>query len=135
LLLLDLDHLDDIRQQRGPTVGDAFLLRTARVIEECLREQQRGAFLARCESGVFAAIVAGQPDQARQVAEHLRRHIGSSLWAHRNDAGEALLSTTASIGMTPYGAGDSVTRIVERVEEALRQAKEGGRNKVVSLSP
>ncbi|MFP4058526.1 MAG: GGDEF domain-containing protein [Candidatus Brocadiia bacterium] len=132
LLVADIDHLGDINERFGRLVGDALLFKIARIIEERLQKKCPTAFLARYDGGQFGAIVAGKPDHAADVAEHLRKGVAAARWQYRGKEEEAVLETTISVGLAPYRRGDTSDSLMQRAEKVLRQAKDQGRDRVAT---
>lgn len=130
LMILDIDHFKKINDTHGHDIGD-------KVIQEIagrIRNSVRGADLA-CRYGGEEFLVA-MPDTdmnfASKAAERLRGEIAS----HRIgfNAGRDELSVTVSIGIASTESGpkdDTAQRLIKRADEALYEAKTGGRNRVI----
>ncbi|MEE8603023.1 sensor domain-containing diguanylate cyclase [Euzebya tangerina] len=117
LMLVDLDHFKRINDTYGHAVGDQTLRRTADVLQQKLR----GHDLAARWGGEEFLIVLPQLDTGGYaVAERLRTALA-----------EADLGITASIGFGTLGTDESVGQCLERVDRALYEAKERGRNQTV----
>ena len=128
LLLFDLDLFKRVNDAFGHVTGDRILTRFAAVLERHLPE---GAVVGRYGGEEFMAVLPGWPrEPARERAEAIRRTwVGT--WVEGPD-GDGL-RLTVSIGVaTLRGAEDSAEALVERVDEGLYEAKEGGRNLVVT---
>ena len=55
--------------------------------------------------------------------------VNADRW--HNDDGEALPAITISIGVAEYLDGETLDTLIERADQALYQAKQQGRNRVV----
>lgn len=127
LLAIDIDHFKAINDRHGHGVGDAVLKALVALVHERVRQDDE---LFRVGGEEFVLLLPRTPpDDARKVAEGLRRHI---------EASELLpgLRITVSIGVsirTPHGAFDPA-RWLAAADAALYEAKHGGRNRVV-LAP
>ncbi|MCG2581495.1 MAG: diguanylate cyclase [Marinobacter sp.] len=130
LLMLDIDHFKQVNDQLGHLVGDDCLVSVARL---CASEIQRsGDLLARYGGEEFSVLLPATPRQgARSVAERLRTIIAENP-VYPGD-GSSPVKLTVSIGvatMTPAN-GTGPEALIRRADEALYQAKESGRNRVV----
>jgi diguanylate cyclase (GGDEF)-like protein len=67
-------------------------------------------------------------DEAVLVAERIRAAVAASPVKTER----AMISMTASFGVTVIRPDDDMVSLFKRADEALRAAKEGGRNKVVA---
>ena len=120
VLMLDVDHLDDLNEHRGYEVGDAVLQRAAAVV----RDVAPGPRLAfRYGGDEFVLLVAGDADNARAVAEQARAAI-----AGQN--GE-LPAVTVSCGVASLSSPVEPWVALDRADAALRAAKCAGRDRVV----
>lgn len=78
----------------------------------------------------FAVFWTGAPaDMAAAMAERIRLAIGIRPFQTR----EGLLRCTVSIGLCRMKPEESLDDFIDRADQALYVAKEGGRNKVVVL--
>ena len=78
----------------------------------------------------IAAMGADLAD-AQRVAERIRLHVGEA--PIQVCGGKARLGVTISIGVAAsLGAEDTPDLLLKRADEALYQAKTGGRNRVVA---
>ena len=122
IILLDIDHFKAINDEYGHSVGDKVLKELARLINMNLRKND---LFARWGGEEF--IVIAERSSLREtliLAERLRRYID-------NYSFEVVKHVTCSLGVTEFKSGDTENLILERVDVALYEAKEGGRNQVV----
>lgn len=129
-LLLDLDHFKHINDRYGHDAGDQVLKEVARRITGSLREVD---LAARYGGEEFAVLLphTGKGD-ARIVAERLLKNVRKQQF---NFGGE-LLTVTASIGCAGNSDVSSMNPedLVKAADIALYEAKNGGRNRVVTYS-
>jgi two-component system cell cycle response regulator len=125
VLLLDLDHFKAINDTHGHAMGDAVL----REVAQRLRVELRAAdVIARWGGEEFLAVLAGAPSaHLMQVAERLRLALEHT----PIQIGRQSLPITASIGVATAPAGTAAEDLLEAADQALYQAKSGGRNRTV----
>ena len=122
LLIADIDHFKAINDAHGHPVGDEVLRAVAAALRAAVPP---GAEIGRLGGEEFVVLLprTGRAP-ARQVAEQARRAIAAldtSKWLP--DRG-----VTISIGATAFARGDDLAAILRRADEALYEAKRGGRN-------
>jgi diguanylate cyclase (GGDEF)-like protein len=80
-------------------------------------------------SGQRFALLLPNADtsSATQIVENVRREIESLQFVH----GESTIGVTVSCGVASAVADDSTEMVLQRVAGALREAKQGGRNRTV----
>ena len=123
LLLLDIDHFKKVNDSYGHDVGDMVLKTFVRAVTECIRQED---IIARWGGEEFTILLPQTgKDAALQQAERLREQI--SLYDF-----PTVGHMTASIGHTELQDQDTPDSLVKRADNALYQAKEGGRNIVKS---
>jgi diguanylate cyclase (GGDEF)-like protein len=123
--MFDLDHFKKINDRYGHPVGDQALRETVRAIAAELRE---GDILARFGGEEFLVLLPMTGlDAARLLAERLRQAIASVVLA----AGSDEVFLRASFGVAELVPAESVAGWLGRVDRALYQAKERGRDCVV----
>ena len=130
LLVSDIDHFGRVNEAHGRVFGDQVL----KAVADALRTlAPAGATLARVDGEAFALLVPElDAAGALALAERARAHIGSAR-IRRPDHDEAE-RVTLSIGVACARAGEAPQALRERAETALRQAKEGGRDRVVGAA-
>jgi diguanylate cyclase len=127
LLLSDIDHFARINDTFGHGFGDQVLKTVAAAMRTLV---PAGATLARVDGEAFALLVPElDPAGALALAERVRAHIGSAR-LHRPEHGLAE-RVTLSVGVAGGVAGDTPQALLERAAAALKQAKDGGRDRVV----
>ena len=122
VLYVDLDGFRQINDRSGHAAGDALLEETARRLEGTVREYET---VARIGGDEFAILIEETTDDgpaqvAERVLEELRRpyQIGGE---------DVLLTGSIGIAVFPETA-DNVDDLVRRADQAMQQAKDGGRN-------
>jgi len=124
LVLLDLDQFKRINDSYGHPAGDAVLRQAIEVCKGQLRDSDQ---LGRMV-GVEFALLLPRTDLAAAVlvAERMRAAIaGGAIKTER-----AMVSLTASFGVTTIRADDTSVSLFQRADAALQAAKQGGRNQV-----
>ncbi|EIM00583.1 periplasmic/7TM domain sensor diguanylate cyclase [Rhodanobacter thiooxydans LCS2] len=133
LLFLDLDHFKLLNDRQGHNAGDRALVAVAKALATELRPAD---LLGRYGGEEFVALLDGIPtQQAVQVATRLCRRV------HRLEipVSEESLLLTVSIGIAMRREGDDLESLVDHADQAMYDAKLGGRNRVClhadSLAP
>lgn len=129
VLMADIDHFKAINDLHGHEGGDEVLREFSRRV----RGAVRGADLA-CRYGgeEFVVVMPDTPAEvAAQVAERLRAAIAGD--GFPITASSAMAAVTTSVGISTLdGEDDSAGAMLRRADQALYQAKHGGRNRVVA---
>jgi len=128
LIMLDIDLFKDFNDTYGHPVGDVLLAEFAGVITGSVREHDR---VVRYGGEEFLVVLQGVgPMEIIAVAEKLRGAIEN----HRFTlpGGKQATQVTASLGAALYPQdGDDYHQVVQRADERLYKAKQGGRNRVM----
>jgi diguanylate cyclase (GGDEF)-like protein len=123
LILFDIDHFKSINDTQGHDVGDKILFELARIVNMQIRKTD---IFARWGGEEFIILLkSSNIKQANKIANELRQYIQSHNFPHS-------LKITCSFGVTEFKASDTQIGIFKRVDEALYEAKESGRNRVVA---
>jgi two-component system cell cycle response regulator len=128
LLLIDIDGLKRINDERGHTAGDRLLRSTATAIRQTLRATDFGARWGGDEFSIVA------PQTSREAAQRLAER----LLVHLAEQDRARGAITASVGVAVFepahAAQDNYTRdaewLMRTADLALYTAKNAGRNQV-----
>lgn len=129
LVLFDLDQFKRINDSYGHPAGDTVL---ATLAAACKRQLRDSDVLGRLVGVEFAILLPRTGEQdAAMVAERMRAAIEEQ----RVKTERAMISLTASFGVTTIRADDSNVTLLARADEALRAAKAGGRNRVELAAP
>jgi diguanylate cyclase (GGDEF)-like protein/PAS domain S-box-containing protein len=123
-----VDGLPKMRERYGQAAVDAMLRMVARTIENGLHATD---FVGRWLGEEFLAILpeCGEND-VMKVGERLRKLVqrtGVSWWGDT-------LHSTVSIGATIVHDNDTVSALVRRAEDALRESSEAGGNRVAVIN-
>jgi diguanylate cyclase (GGDEF)-like protein len=129
LVLFDLDQFKRVNDSYGHPAGDVALRTLVEVCKRQLRDSDR---LARLVGVEFAILLPRTGEQdAAMVAERMRAAIAAT----PVKLDRAMVSLSASFGVTTIRADDSSVTLLARADEALRAAKEAGRNRVALAPP
>ena len=125
LAQLDIDHFKAINDTHGHSVGDLALQAFAHTALAHLRGSD---VLARWGGEEFVLLLCDtEPDAATELLERVR----SAVQAHTLPHGEHSIRMTVSIGWAQHQHGESLDETLQRADQALYEAKRGGRNRVV----
>lgn len=129
VLMFDIDHFKSVNDTYGHQSGDDILVELAKRVSGGLRYAD---MVARYGGEEFVSVLAdADPAMAVVVAERLRADIADKPF--EIVAGADPLKVTVSIGCAsttdPMETGES---LIARADRALYQAKDAGRNCVVS---
>lgn len=131
LLFIDLDKFKPVNDELGHDVGDWLLRQVAERLKVCLRESDTVARIGGDEFIVLLPEI-GAAQAAIDVAEKIRAALEEPF---PMDPGQTI-RISSSIGVVIYPEHASDARELMRMgDEAMYQAKKGGRNAVELYSP
>lgn len=127
VLMMDLDHFKSVNDTLGHAAGDTYLCRFAAVAHEALREDDS---FARFGGEEFIALLPETAaPQALLVAERVRlAFAAAALDLAAETALTPALPITVSIGLADLAGQESLEDMIGRADQALYDAKHGGRN-------
>jgi diguanylate cyclase (GGDEF)-like protein len=125
LAVLDVDGLRDVNDAHGERSGDSLLRAMAQEAQSGLRLSDR---IGRWGGGCFVLMMSDtRATLARGAVERLRTRMAQA--QPEGWGGPGL--PTVSAGLTEHRAGETVDKTLARAESALRDAKAGGRDRLV----
>lgn len=132
-LFVDLDHFKHLNDTHGHETGDMFLVKVAERLQDAVRG---GDTVARIGGDEFVLLLnsIGTDDQsARENALAIAEKIlGSLRKSYR--LGKLSYKSTASLGAVIFdGSVDNVEQILNQADQAMYEAKTGGRDTVGTL--
>lgn len=125
LMIADIDHFKQCNDLYGHDAGDEVLRGVAQAMLSVLRAQDR---IGRSGGEEFLLVLPDTKElQATVIAEQLRQAVELLRFHSYPD-----LRISISIGLTQAGRHEQVREVITRADSALYQAKNRGRNQVVS---
>ncbi|MET0050038.1 MAG: diguanylate cyclase [Candidatus Thiodiazotropha sp.] len=129
VLMLDIDHFKRFNDSFGHIIGDEVIRRVGKTMRDLLREED---FPARYGGEEFTVVLPStRMDAAVEIARQIHQAV-AKLSLVRRSTKERLPGITISVGAAQMRPGDTCETLLERADQALYLAKEGGRNRVVS---
>ncbi|MHB1378954.1 MAG: GGDEF domain-containing response regulator [Desulfurivibrionaceae bacterium] len=126
LLLLDIDNFKHHNDTYGHADGDRVLARLGQVIAESLRVNDVPCRYGGEEFTIILPETSGE--QATVVAERVRTRFAGEIF---QPIPKETVRKTVSIGVTQYRAGESGQSLLERADQNMYEAKQGGKNRYV----
>jgi len=125
-LMLDIDHFKNINDTYGHIVGDTALKNFAEICKTSIRSTD---IIGRIGGEEFVVIMPETTiKEALETAERIRINVELKKLCIEN----LCLSMTVSAGLYESVIGDhSFEQVISKADNALYQAKRGGRNSVV----
>jgi diguanylate cyclase (GGDEF)-like protein/PAS domain S-box-containing protein len=123
--MADIDHFKSVNDTFGHPVGDIVLKSLADFMRNGLR---RIDYIARWGGEEFTILF---PETGVDVAEDLLNRLRIRIAQHIIP--EIGRSVTLSFGVTAYGLADMPEDLVNRMDQALYQSKQAGRNRVTKI--
>lgn len=125
VMLADLDDFKRVNETYGYNDGDDVLVEVARVLRGCVRNED---VCARWGGEEFLFLLT---ETNTEGALTLARKVLESISMTEFKANRPGIRITASIGLCEYQAGQSIHDCITRADQALRQAKLGGKNRYI----
>lgn len=129
VVIMDMDHFKKVNDTYGHASGDEVLKTLAEVIVKTIRS----ADLAARYGGEEFVVLMPETDAVRayEAAERLRKAVEATDFVIPHP--ESPLKKTTSIGFATLQHNDTPESLLKRADEALYEAKNSGRNKVLPL--
>ncbi len=125
MLFLDADHFKQLNDDHGHAAGDAALVALADVLRAQMRPSD---LIGRIGGEEFAMLLPGLDlQQASSRAEHLR------LAVHAIQRPDGPLTVCIGVAERSHSF-EMIEALLARADHAMRQAKSGGRNRIVSAA-
>jgi two-component system cell cycle response regulator len=119
LIIVDVDHFKRVNDEHGHQVGDEVLQRVAAVLHGVAKRQ---GMVARYGGEEFVVLLPRTAEhEAATLAEQMR---------HAVQVDRGPVPVTASFGVATATSAQLVDSLVSRADQALYDAKHGGRNRV-----
>lgn len=123
VIMLDIDHFKKFNDTYGHLVGDKVLIQLSALVKKNTRKND---IFARWGGEEFIMLLTKTSlDKAELIAQNLRKLI-------ENMNIQGIEQVTSSFGVTQFLKDDTEQSILKRVDDALYEAKQKGRNTVVS---
>ncbi len=144
LLIIDIDDFKKFNDSYGHFIGDQALKTVAKNIRlACSEEYDRTGiayYPVRFGGEEFSVIIpAVDITEAEQAAEHIRKKISGYTFVVRGRKGgikHENIKLTVSVGVAGFhhdkGVKDGVEELVKNADNAMFQAKKGGKNRVAT---
>lgn len=130
LLLIDIDHFKAFNDLYGHQAGDDALKKVAEVIS--FGAQRPLDFAARYGGEEFALLLYGPGSEfSHELPDQLRQAVLDLKLPHQKSTTGPYLTVSIGVAQIHPGAERSIAGAVQMADEALYEAKESGRNKVV----
>lgn len=126
ILFFDIDHFKEVNDTHGHIIGDNVLEQIGQIISSSFRSED---FSARFGGEEFVVILFDTTyEQTCAIAEKFRKRIERQKFAD--------LDITISIGALTASIDKqtNLNKLLDKADEVLYQAKEGGRNQVCSIN-
>lgn len=124
MLMLDLDRFGTLRDVLGLEGSDDALSQVADALTDSVRA---GDFVFRVGDNRFLVLmVEAKRDAVLATAERLRDRVGT---LKIRSPVQASATLTASVGVALFDGHPDYQRMLDRADEALRAAKDAGRNR------
>ncbi|MBJ7539039.1 GGDEF domain-containing response regulator [Marinomonas transparens] len=124
--VMDLDKFKDVNDTFGHDAGDTVLVEVVSRIQSNLRDDDVIGRLGGEEFGIILANT--KAEELLAICNRYRHLIGDTEVIHD----DVSIPVTASIGVTTFhGEKETKAAFIKRADEALYEAKETGRDKVV----
>jgi len=121
-IIADVDYFKRINDSYGHDVGDAVLIAVSNTISKSIREQDSAA---RWGGEEFLIVLPNTNlNDALLIADRIRKNIATTTVPVDQEA----ISTTATLGVSSYRVGESVSNAIAKADECLYKGKKAGRN-------
>ena len=124
-IMLDIDHFKAVNDNYGHPAGDFIIKTLAKIIKTAIRETDIAGRYGGEEFAIF--LPETNPENAKLVAERIRKLAEKYTPVYEG----VEINFTVSVGVAGFNSSYSDHMVwLEHADQALYQAKEGGRNQV-----
>jgi len=124
IIFFDIDCFKDFNDTYGHLVGDEVLQEVARLVRSNIRNSD---IVIRWGGEEFLVLLPKEPLQiAIDLAEKLRRKVEQAMFTRQK------LSVKISLGVVELKENETLDSFIDRADACLYQAKQNGRNQVIS---
>ena len=130
VIAIDIDHFKQINDRYGHLTGDQVIKAVAKALQFCTRPHDA---VMRLGGEEFAAVIDLSRTETTPVklAERMRTAVMELQVDPINPSDEhSLLQVRISLGVATQQPGEEWTSLMQRADQALYAAKQGGRNRV-----
>ncbi|MBV8679546.1 MAG: GGDEF domain-containing protein [Aquitalea sp.] len=132
LLFVDVDDFKKYNDSQGHQMGDTALIRVAQVLSRNATRYQ--ACPARYGGEEFVLLLLGcDLQQAVELAEQIRHEVEALALPHPRSQCSAVVTISVGIAAAHYSINQPSEWLVRTADAALYQAKQQGRNRIVSM--
>ena len=128
IIMADIDHFKKVNDTHGHLTGDKVIKAVAQILKKGTKGIDLPARFGGEEFIVYLPFT--DINGAKVVAENIRKMVASCKII-RPKSREAIGQITLSLGVSQISGPDEVYETISKADEALYEAKRGGRNKVV----
>ncbi|TAF08964.1 MAG: diguanylate cyclase [Nostocales cyanobacterium] len=127
VLLIDIDHFKKVNDSYGHNIGDEAIIFMTKIVLNHLRQVD---CFGRFGGEEFVVLLSETDlEEGVIVAERIRENINNQHLIFEDKQ----IAITVSIGVASYNFADqSIDAIIQRADQALYQAKNQGRNRVIA---
>jgi diguanylate cyclase (GGDEF)-like protein len=130
IIFVDIDYFKIYNDLYGHQAGDDCLKRVAQTIARCAKRPFD--FCARYGGEEFVLVLYGPPqDYAHALPEQIRHDVMDLAIEHEGSQISDFVSVSVGVALADPSSGRSLTGAIQTADEALYQAKQEGRNRVV----
>ena len=123
-MMLDIDYFKRVNDKFGHSVGDIVLKQFVRVVTDFIKPYD--ITVGRWGGEEFVAVCYGIGlEKTRQLAVQLKQTIADADF-------DKIGKLTCSIGLTEVKDGDNSVTVFDRVDKAMYEAKNSGRNCIIT---
>ncbi len=126
VLIMNVDYFKKVNDHYGHHIGDRFL---EHVVELCQQHLTQGELFARYGGEEFVISIKNCTHQnAEEIANRIRSYVGKTPLL--TVEGEVSVTLILGIAEATRQVGETVSKLLNKADKALYQAKASGRNRV-----
>lgn len=128
LLVLDIDHFKNVNDTYGHNIGDQVLIALANALKQHFRKDD---LIVRWGGEEFVVIL---PKTTQDIALPIIEKLRILLETLPVETDKGIIHFTVSIGVSEFQLSEPIKQAFERSDSALYQAKNSGRNRIVTYA-
>lgn len=130
--MIDVDHFKQVNDSYGHIAGDAVLARLSEIVVASVRSTDVVGRYGGEEFGLL--LVQAGAEEAKIITNRLRERVARQRFPlpelTSQQAADSEIPVTVSIGVAQLVPEDDLETLLHRADQALYEAKAGGRNQV-----